>query len=451
MLQILESGMPAAGSRPCSVAAVKGVVMAAVMIGVDPHKASHTAGAIGPGEEPLGQVRIRARAGQAEQLVAWAQGWPERIWAVEGAGGLGRLLAQQLVAAGERVVDVQPKVAARVRLLAAGNTNKTDANDARSVAVAALRSAARREVGAEDHRTVLAIWAKRHRDLSRARTQVACRLHAVLCDLVPGGFSKEISAGQGANLLERIAPAGAVGNARWELAGELLADLRYLDAQLRGAGKHLAGAVTASGSSLTGIFGVGPVIAATIIGVAGDVSRFASQDHFAAYNGTAPIEVSSGGRKTHRLSLRGNRRLNHAIHMVAVTQIRYPHSPGRAYFDRKRAEGKTGKEALRALKRKISNTIYARLRADTRQRHDTRRASPGGQRGNGSITSAAGSHPQHRLFGQATPGPATHTTAPASSTAHASLSRTAATSREQAAGSRTGRSPAAQRRPRGRP
>jgi hypothetical protein len=115
---------------------------------------------------------------------------------------------------------------------------------------------------------------------------------------------------------------------------------------------------------LTGIFGVGPVIAAAILGQAGDASRFGNRDRFAAYNGTAPIEVSCGGRKIHRLSLRGNRRLNHAIHMAAITQIRYAHSPGRAYFDRKLAEGKTGKEALRCLKRQISDAIYARLVAD---------------------------------------------------------------------------------------
>jgi Transposase IS116/IS110/IS902 family len=114
--------------------------------------------------------------------------------------------------------------------------------------------------------------------------------------------------------------------------------------------------------------------------------------------------VSSGGRKIHRLSLRGNRRLNHAIHMAAVTQIRHPHSDGRAYFDRKIAEGKTGKEALRALKRKLSDVIYARLQADAARGGPAQADGPGGQSGNGSVSSAAGSHPRHRLFGQATPG-----------------------------------------------
>ena len=170
--------------------------MAAVMIGVDPHKASHTAVAISAAEEPLGELRVRACAAQAERLLAWAAAWPERTWAVEGAGGLGHLLAQQLLAAGERVLDVQPKLGARVRLLAAGDVNKNDPNDARSVAVAALRSAGVREVRPDDHAAVLKVWSKRHRDLGRTRTQVACRLHAVLCELIPGGVPKAITAAQ---------------------------------------------------------------------------------------------------------------------------------------------------------------------------------------------------------------------------------------------------------------
>jgi transposase len=118
----------------------KGQVVAVVMIGVDPRKGSHTAVALGADEAVPGQVRVRASAAQAQRLLAWATAWPERTWAVEGAGGLGHLLAKELVAAGERVLDVQPKLAARVRLLAAAAVNKNDPNDARSVAVAALRS-----------------------------------------------------------------------------------------------------------------------------------------------------------------------------------------------------------------------------------------------------------------------------------------------------------------------
>ena len=125
-----------------------------------------------------------------------------------------------------------------------------------------------------------------------------------------------------------------------ELAAEFLADLRHLDGQLRDTRKKLAAAVRASGTSLTQVFGVGPVIAGTVIGDIGDVSRFPGRDHFASYNGTAPVEVSSGNRKIHRLSLRGNRRINHAIHMAAITQLRHKHSEGRAYYDKKAGRGK---------------------------------------------------------------------------------------------------------------
>ena len=229
----------------------------------------------------------------------------------------------------------------------------------------------------------------------------------MLCDLVPGGHPKEIYAAQAARILELASPSGAVALARAELAAEFLADLRHLDGQLRESKKRLAAAVKASRTSLTAIFGVGPIVAATIIGDTGDVSRFPGPDHFAAYNGTAPAGVSSGNRKVHRLSLRGNRRINHAIHMAAITQLRYKHSPGRAYYDKKISEGKTHKEALRSLKRRISNAIFARLQADTRQAATASAKGPGGQPGNDSDSSAAGSHPERQLFGPATPGPAT--------------------------------------------
>jgi transposase len=403
--------MPAA--VPSGVNVRKGQVVAVVMIGVDPHKGSHTAVALGVDEAMLGQVRVRASAAQARRLLTWAAAWPTRTWAVEGAGGLGHLLAQELVAAGERVLDVQPKLAARVRLLAAGAVNKNDPNDARSVAIVALRSPSCLPVRPDDHAAVLKIWAKRHRDLSRTRNQVACRLHAALCELVPGGLAKEIYADQAEQVLAGAEPCGAVARARAELAAELVADLRRVDALLLETKKKLAVAVRASGTSLTEVFGVGPVIAATVIGDVRDVSRFRNRDRFAAYNGTAPIEVSSGNRIIHRLSRRGNRRLNHAIHMAAITQIRHKHSDGHAYYDKKIAEGKTPKEALRALKRQVSDAIYRCLKADAARIAAASSKGPGGHTGNDSVASVAGSHPERRLFGQATPGPATTLRCPA--------------------------------------
>ena len=142
----------------------------------------------------------------------------------------------------------------------------------------------------------------------------------MLCELVPGGVPEEITAAQATRILQSATPSGAAGQASGDLAAELLEDMRRLDAQMRESKKKLAVAVRASGTTVTETFGVGPVIAATVIGDAGDVTRFASGDHFAACNGTAPIQMSSGNRKIYRLSPRGNRRVNHALHMAAITR-----------------------------------------------------------------------------------------------------------------------------------
>ena len=179
-----------------------------------------------------------------------------------------------------------------------------------------------------------------------------------------------------------------------ELAGELLEDLRRIDGQLRDAKRRLAKIVKESKTTLTEIYGVGPIVAATVIGDVAEISRFSSKDRFAAYNGTAPIEASSGNNKVHRLSRRGNRRMNHAIHMAAVTQISHRGTEGRAYYDRKISEGMAHKSALRALKRRISDALYGRMIADARSAAAAIEEGPGGQLGNDSISSVAGSHPQ---------------------------------------------------------
>jgi Transposase len=197
------------------------------MIGVDPHKATHTAVVIGPAEEPLRELRIRASAGQAEKLVAWAAEWPERTWAVEGAAGLGRLLAQQLVAAGERVLDVQPKLASRVRLLQAGDTNKNDPNDALSVAVAALRSKTARPVMAEDYPAVLKVRSKRHRDLAAPALPAAASSASALGCSRNGAVSGYGRAGgtiAGRSDRDHRDPAPAIAMARRGQAGRRPAD-----------------------------------------------------------------------------------------------------------------------------------------------------------------------------------------------------------------------------------
>jgi transposase len=132
--------------------------------------------------------------------------------------------------------------------------------------------------------------------------------------------------------------------------------------------KRIRAAVAASSTTVTDLFGIGPIIAAMVIGYTGDINRFRDRDHYAAYNGTAPVEFSSAGRTVHSTSTRGNRQLNHALHMAAICQLRQPHSASRTYVDRKVAEGKTKREAIRALKRQISNAVYRQLVADARRR-----------------------------------------------------------------------------------
>ena len=337
-----------------------------ITIGIDPHKASHTAVAIDNSEHVLDEIRVRACEAQAEQLRCWAAPFPDRVWAIESARGLGYLLAQQLVAVGETVVDVPAVLSTRTRLLGSGRAQKNDPNDARSVAITALRNDALSRVGVDNHAQVLKLLAKRHRDLGRLRSKAACRLHVLLMELHPGGMAKEMTVTRANDLLDRAVIADAMTEHRVAVAREFVADIERYDQQMKASRKRLRIAVAASGTTLTEIRGVGVVVAAMIIGHVGNIERFASAAHFASYNGTAPIEASSGANKRHRLNKRGNRKLNWAIHVVAITQLRQP-CPGREYYDRKRAEGKNTKEAVRALKRQISNVIYRALVADARR------------------------------------------------------------------------------------
>lgn len=339
-----------------------------VLIGVDPHKASHTAVAIDSDERPIAQLRVASDRSQLQQLLAWAEPLGEdRTWAVESAGGLGRLLAQQLVAAGETVVDVPATLAARVRLLGSTKAAKNDPNDALSTAIAGLRHRDLRPVVADDHAAVLRMLADRHKDLVALRTQTACRLHVALRELIAGGAPLRLKADRAAMLLRNARPTTAVEAERKRLAHDLVADVRRLDRDIAAVKVRIADAVAAADTALLELHGVGPIVAAIILGHVGDPRRFPTRDRFASYNGTAPIEASSGPRARHRLNPRGNRQLNHALHLIAVTQVAHD-TPGRAYYERKLAEGKTKKEALRALKRRISDAVWRQLQIDLGRR-----------------------------------------------------------------------------------
>jgi transposase len=338
-----------------------------ITIGIDPHKRSLTAAALDSNSKLLGQLRLPASREAGRQLLAWAAVWPERCWAVEGASGLGRPIAQLLVAAGEQVLDVPAKLAARARLLGTSSARKTDLADACSVAAAAIHHRRLRSVVLEDQTAILRLLSDRRDDLVAERTRILSRLHVLLADLQPGGAKRELSATQASVVLRQVRPVTAVDIQRKRIAHQLLADVRRLDRQVKTASQAIRTAVGEHGTTLTEVFGVGPVLAAKLLGHAGDITRFPSRDHFASYTGTAPIEASSGDVRRHRLNRAGNRQLNTALHLIAVCQIRDP-SPGQAYYRRKLVEAKTPEEARRSLKRQLANIIYGHLLADHRCR-----------------------------------------------------------------------------------
>ena len=338
-----------------------------ITIGIDPHKRSLTAAALDPHSQLLGQLRLPASAQTGRHLPAWAAAWPHRRWAVEGASGLGRPIAQLLVAAGEPVVDVPAKLAARARLLGTSSARTTDLADACSVATAALHHRQLRPVALEDQTVVLRLLSDRRDDLVAERTRILSRLHVLLAELHPGGAPRELTAARAAALLRRTHPITPVDLERKRIARELLADVRRLDRQVKTASQAIRTAVREHGTTLTEVYGVGPVLAAKLVGHAGDIARFPDRDHFASYTGTAPVEASSGDVRRHRLNRGGNRQRNTALHLIAVCQIRDP-SPGQTYYRRKLDQAKTPEEARRSLKRHLANVVYSHLVTDHRHR-----------------------------------------------------------------------------------
>jgi len=327
-----------------------------VLIAVDPHKASNTAAVLDPvSKTVIESARFASTIDGYARLRAFTARWSQRRWAVEGCHGAGRSLAQRLAAAGEAVLDVPAKLAARVRACSRGHGRKTGKNDAVSAGLAALDGTGVVPVATDGATVSLRLLCDRREELTALRTQAVCRLHRLLAELTPGGMRRELTANKAQALLARIRPAGDVAAIRVQIARDHLAGICALDARITYLGGQIAALVTASGTGLTGLFGVGPVIAGRLLAETGDVARFATKDAFASYNGTAPTGASSGEQVRHRLSRAGNRRTSHALHMMAVTQIRYPNTPGRQYYERKRREGKTPKEALRCLKRRLSD------------------------------------------------------------------------------------------------
>jgi len=382
--------------------------MSTVVIGMDPHKRSATIEVMAGDEAVLGSGRYGTDAAGYAAMLAAVAGWPERTWAVEGCQGIGRHLARRLIADGERVVDVPPKLSARMRVFATGQGRKTDATDAHAVALAATRMGGLRPVADDEQLAVLRILADRRRALGEDHTRMICQLHQLLLELIPGGAKKALTAAQAKALLATVRPQDAAGKARRRVAAELISDLERLYQRKKAADKELRDLLNATGTTLTSLNGIGPSAAARLLVEAGDITRFPSKAHFASWNGTAPIDASSGDQVRHRLSRGGNRQVNRALHIMAVVQLRHRGSEGRAYYDRKVAAGKTPMEAMRCLKRRLSDIVYHQMILD----HRAAQAGPGGHVGASLISSAAGSYPGAGSSDKSLPGPATSNATP---------------------------------------
>ena len=387
--------------------------MGRVVIGMDPHKRSATIEVMDQREQVLTAGRFGTDRQGYRDLLAAGRRWPDRVWAVEGCEGVGRHLAQRLVADGEPVIDVPAKLSARVRVFSTGHGRKTDATDAHSVAVVALRTPSLRPVKVDDATVALRLLVDRRDELGASRTTTVNRLHRLLVELIPGGAKKFLSARQARALLASVRPRDVVGKTRRQLAAELVTELENIDKRIKAADRQLTALVSTTGSTLMSLHGIGPSGAARLLGDIGDVSRFPTRGHFASWNGTAPIDASSGEQNRHRLSRAGNRRINRALHIMAIVQLRND-TEGRAYYRRKVAAGKTSMEAMRALKRRLSDLVYRQLVADQiRLRQASEGAGPGGQAGAATGSSAADSNPNVDASEKSLPGPAKPEATPA--------------------------------------
>lgn len=383
----------------------------AVFIGVDPHKRLHAACAVDDQGRVLARTTVANSTDGFAELRTFARRWRTRTWAIEGCNGVGKHLSQRLVAVGERVVDVSTRRAALVRVYAGGNGRKNDDTDAHSIAMVAVHTPDLPEVVPDARHAALRLLSQRRSELVAGRTQCACRIHRDLVVLLAGGCSKRLTVAVAKNLLATVRPRDEVGRLRRRLVADQIRDLAAWDKKIAAIDAEIAELVEDTDTSLRDIHGIGSTTAALIVGEVGDVSRFRDRNHFASYNGTAPADRGSAGNPAPSVNLRGNRRLNHAMHIIATTQIRNQ-TPGRQLYLRKIAEGKTKKEARRVVKRRVSDAVFRALVADAQQA-----AGPGGQWGTTLKSSVTDPTPTAGSSDKPLPGPTDNDTRPLAASA----------------------------------
>jgi transposase len=332
-----------------------------VVLGADLHKRSHTVVVIDETGHKLAEKTIAATAEGHVELRRWAAQWPERRWGLEDCRHLSRRLDAELVRAGESVVRVSPKLMAGARR-SGREPGKSDPIDALAVARAVLRESDLPVATLDGPEREVRLLVDHREDLVGERTRHEQRLRWFLVELaIPEPAPRSLGRVVVQAALE-MALAGRIEPVA-RFARDLLARIVELSTTIRALEREIESLVGTLAPTLLGLPGCGPLSAAKIVGEAAGVSRFRSKEAFARHNGSAPLPVWSGNVVRHRLNRGGNRQLNAALHRIAITQIRLD-GPGRAYLEHRLAAGDTRTEAIRALRRRISDEVYRRLRAD---------------------------------------------------------------------------------------
>jgi transposase len=340
-----------------------------VTVGTDSHKHTHTFVVVDDNGRELAQRTVKATPSGHLEALRWAKSWPERTWALEDCRHLSRRLEADLLRAGEHVVRVPPKLMAGARR-GAREHGKSDPIDALAVARAALREPDLPSAVLDGVERELRLLVDHREDLVCERTRAQNRLLWHLHELEPGW---QLPAGSLSTLktldtvLERLAGHDGVVA---EIARELVETIRCATVRINVLEHRIAKIVEPLAPTLLALVGCGALTAAKILGESAGISRFRSKAAFARHNGTAPIPVWSGNSDRHRLNRGGNRQLNAAMHRIAITQMQRP-GPARDYIERRRAAGDTKTEAIRALRRRISDEVYRRTLTDEQARPGT--------------------------------------------------------------------------------
>jgi transposase len=332
-----------------------------VVLGADLHKRSHTVVVIDEAGRRLAEKTIPATDTGHLELRRWAGQWPDRTWGLEDCRHLSRRLDAELVRAGESVVRVSPKLMAGTRR-GGREPGKSDPIDALAVARAVLREPELPRATLDGADREVRLLVDHREDLVGERTRHEQRLRWFLVELAvpepaPRSLGRSsVQASLAAALTGRSEPVA-------RFARDLLARVAELSSMIARLEREIEGLVRSLAPTLLALPGCGVLTAAKVVGECAGISRFHSRGAFARHNGSAPIPVWSGNVVRHRLNRGGNRQLNVALHRIAITQIRLG-GPGRAYFDHRIASGDSRTEAIRALRRRISDEVYRRLRAD---------------------------------------------------------------------------------------